>query len=226
MSPPIQTWGLSQEIHWLSFPEITCFPVLRKQLYSCSCTGLILCGHSFGSFIVVWDEDFGTSHWAAKRCKDSPGLIHGPMSYPFSLHLEREFSYSPLCSALNLSFRIFPLFRIFSLHGAVDMRFFLVKYLAQSFFPWCIICTSIAHEYCSTEYILQVQWEHLRSTCNNSMYYGVIKYKMLVPACQLWVAKIQPHCLQIDPYILSSYLPMRREMIRCVLCITKHLSFN
>jgi len=70
------------------------------------------------------------------------------------------------------------------------------------FFPWCIICRNIAREYCSTEYILQVQWEHLRSTCNNSICYGVIKFTMLIPASQLWLAKMQ-----------SAYRPTYTELI-------------
>ena len=68
--------------HFLRLPAVpdSCFAVLRKQLYSYSCTDLILCGHSFESFIVMWAEDFDTSHWAASRCKDFLGLIHGPVS--------------------------------------------------------------------------------------------------------------------------------------------------
>jgi hypothetical protein len=68
---------------------------------------------------------------------------------------------------------------------------FCSKIFDSIFFPWCIICRSIAREYCSPEYILQVQWEHLRSTCINGIYFGVIKFTMLIPASQFWVAKVQ-----------------------------------
>jgi hypothetical protein len=49
----------------------------------------------------------------------------------------------------------------------VTFDIFVFTILVVVFFPWRLLCKSVAHELHLTEYISQVQWDHLHTMCSS-----------------------------------------------------------
>jgi hypothetical protein len=153
MPHPRKTQVQDQEIQCLPTLETTCntgflLPSLQESV---TVWLLSLYVHSFKSFVVMWVEASDTPLWKAKRCKDFLRLASNQT--PSSNFTSAEmwlfvFSYF---LALNLSFKIFPLFCILFIYMALLMQdIFLQNSHQHSFHDECVSNVLQMNTLCST----------------------------------------------------------------------------